>query len=419
MNVFVIGGGAAGMFASIFAARQGAKVTVIEKNEKLGKKLYITGKGRCNLTNYTSFEQYLENIVSNPKFLYGAIKSFDCDNLMAFFENIGVSLKVERGNRVFPQSDKSSDIIKALVKEMESSNVHVHLNEKVIDLVQKEGIIEKIVTNVATYYPDKVILATGGASYTATGSTGDGYNFAKKLGHTIVPLRPALVPINLKSVQRADKSNVNLATLPKLQGLSLKNINLSACQGEETVVSEFGELLFTANGISGPTALSLSSKINRRNLNTLTIKIDLKPALSIEELDARVLRDFSNQINKAYKNSLNMLLPSSLIPFFIKISQIDEFKKVNLITKEERTKLVYLLKNLTFSILDLEKIESGIVTAGGVSTKEISPSTMQSKLISNLYFAGEIIDADALTGGFNLQIAFSTAYLAANKLQAR
>ena len=415
MNVFVIGGGAAGMFASIFAAKQGAKVTIIEKNEKLGKKLYITGKGRCNLTNYASFDEYLENIVSNPKFMYGALKSFDCKSVMDFFEKAGVGLKVERGNRVFPQSDKSSDIIKALTKEMERYDVAVHLNEKVVDLVQKDGQIDKIITDLDTYFPDKVILATGGVSYPATGSTGDGYNFAKKLGHTIIPLRSALVPINLKSVQRADGLFVDISSLPKLQGLSLKNINLSACNTKKILVSEFGEMLFTNLGISGPTALSLSSKINRQNLNELLIKIDLKPALTMEELDARVLRDFATQINKAYKNSLNALLPSSLIPFVIGISQIDEFKPVNLITKEERTKLVYLLKNLTFTIANLDKIELGIVTAGGISTKEIAPSTMQSKLINNLYFAGEIIDVDALTGGFNLQIAFSTAYLAANK----
>lgn len=419
MRVFVIGGGAAGMFSSIIASRQGASVTIIEKNEKLGKKLYITGKGRCNLTNYTSFDDYLDNIVSNPKFMYGALKAFSCDATMEFFEKAGVSLKVERGNRVFPQSDKSNDIIKALTNEMYNSNVKVLLNEKVVELVEKNGLIDKIITNIDTYYPDKVILATGGVSYPTTGSTGDGYNFAKKVGHSIVPLRPALVGINLKKVQCSDKSWINIASLPKLQGLSLKNISLSVNNSNnKELFSEFGEMLFTENGISGPTALSLSSKINRLDLNNIVIKIDLKPALSIEELDARVLRDFNSQINKVYKNSLNALLPSSLIPFIISISKIDEYKPLNLVTKEERSRLVYLLKNLTFSIANLDNIEYGIITAGGINTKEIVPSTMQSKLIKNLYFAGEIIDVDALTGGYNLQVAFSTAFLAGKNINS-
>ncbi len=418
MEVYVIGGGAAGMFSAIIAARQGANVTILEKNEKLGKKLYITGKGRCNLTNYTSFDEYLSNIISNPKFMYGALKSCDCGFVMDFFEKAGIPLKVERGNRVFPQSDKSSDIIKALAKELERSFVTIKLNEKVTDIIAENGLIKKIVTDKGVYFPDKVILATGGASYPATGSTGDGYNFAKKLGHNIVTLRPALVGIKLKNVFYADKSSISLLNMPSLQGLSLKNVELSAINNDnkKVISKEFGEMLFTSDGISGPLGLSLSSKINRLNLNNFSVKIDLKPALSTEELDDRVLRDFSAQTNKFFKNCLGGLLPSSLIPFIIKLSKIDENKSVNFITKEERRNLVFLLKNLIFSISGLDSIENGIITAGGIDTKEIISSSMRSKIIGNLYFAGEIIDVDALTGGFNLQIAFATANLAGKNI---
>lgn len=418
MEVFVIGGGVAGMFSAIIAARQGANVTILEKNEKLGKKLYITGKGRCNLTNYTSFDEYLANIISNPKFMYGALKSCDCSFVMDFFEKAGVPLKVERGNRVFPQSDKSSDIIKALTKELERNNVKVHLNEKVTDMISANGSITKIVTDKNIYSPEKVILATGGASYQATGSTGDGYVYAKKLGHNIVTLRPALVAIKLNKVFSADNMATNLTNMPSLQGLSLKNVELSAINNDskKTISKEFGEMLFTSDGISGPLALSLSSRINRLNLRTISIKIDLKPALTTEELDNRVLRDFSGQSNKFFRNSLGGLLPSSLIPFIIKLSKIDENKIVSFITKEERKALVFLLKNLTFSVSGLDSIENGIITAGGIDTKEIISSSMRSKLIDNLYFAGEIIDVDALTGGYNLQIAFSTANLAGKNI---
>ncbi len=418
MKVFVIGGGVAGMFASIVAARQGANVTILEKNEKLGKKLYITGKGRCNLTNYTSFDEYLTNIISNPKFMYGALKSCDCNKVMDFFESAGVHLKVERGNRVFPQSDKSSDIIKGLIKELENNNVKIILNEKVTDVIASNGVITKIITEKNTYFPDKVIIATGGVSYPTTGSTGDGYNFAKKLGHNIVTLRPALVGIKLNKAFFADNMAISLINMPSLQGLSLKNVELLAINidNKKIISKEFGEMLFTSDGISGPLALSLSSRINRLNLNTLTVKIDLKPALTIEELDNRVLRDFSAQSNKFFKNSLSGLLPSSLIPFIIKLSKIDENKTVSFITREERKALVYLLKNLTFSVSGLDCIENGIITAGGIDTKEIISSNMRSKLIENLYFAGEIIDVDALTGGYNLQIAFATANLAGKNI---
>ncbi len=413
MKFFVIGGGPAGMLSAIFAARNGAEVTLIEKNEKLGKKLYITGKGRCNLTNCSGFDDYMANVVSNKKFMFSSLKEFDAKRCMDFFESIGLPLKVERGNRVFPQSDKSSDVIKALQRELTRLNVDVRLNEKVTKINGDNGTITSIVTDKNTYVPDKVLIATGGVSYPATGSTGDGYNFAKKLGHNVIPSAPALVGIKLKyGITVHNKATIQLSQLGKLQGLSLKNVSAKIIDKDTNKVlfEEFGEMLFTAKGVSGPIILTLSSKINRLNLSSLLLSIDLKPALNEQQLDNRIVRDFTQNSNKMLKNVLSLLVPSSLITSIIKLSGINGEKFVNTVTKVERKNLITSLKNLTFDLDDFEDISTAIVTAGGIDIKEINPKTMQSKIIKNLYFAGEVIDVDALTGGYNLQIAFSTAY---------
>ncbi len=413
MKTVVIGGGASGMLASVFASKH-SQTLLLEKNDRLGKKLYITGKGRCNLTNNCPDNQFFNNVVSNPKFLYSAIQSFNSAKVMEFFTTYKLALKEERGNRVFPFSDKSSDVIKTLQYAMEQNNVEIHLSERVLDFQITDGKIVKVITDKASYQCDKVILATGGKSYPLTGSTGDGYTLAKKLGHTIVPLRPALTALVTQHCFSVNGGRHRLDTLAKLQGLSLKNVEASIINKDngKVLFSEFGEMLFTLSGVSGPIILTLSSYINRMNLNNLLLKIDLKPALDFATLDARVLRDFNLSSNKQFKNSLDALLPTSLIPFIIQLSGIEPTKPVNIISKKERTSLVNLLKNLTFTIDSLDSIDRAIITAGGISTKEINPKNMQSKVISNLYFAGEIIDVDALTGGFNLQIAFSTAYLA-------
>lgn len=413
MKFFVIGGGPAGMLSAIFAARNGAEVTLIEKNEKLGKKLYITGKGRCNLTNCSGFDDYMANVVSNKKFMFSSLKEFDANRCMDFFESLGLPLKVERGNRVFPQSDKSSDVIKALQHELTRLNVDVRLNEKVTKINGDNGAITSIVTDKNTYVPDKVLIATGGVSYPATGSTGDGYTFAKKLGHNVISSVPALVGIKLKyGITAHNKATIQLSQLGKLQGLSLKNVNAKIIDKNTNKVlfEEFGEMLFTAKGVSGPIILTLSSKINRHNLSSLRLSIDLKPALNEQQLDNRIVRDFTQNSNKMLKNVLGLLVPSSLIAPIIKLSGINGEKFVNTITKVERKNLITSLKNLTFDVDDFEDISTAIVTAGGIDIKEINPKTMQSKIIKNLYFAGEVIDVDALTGGYNLQIAFSTAY---------
>jgi len=400
MRTVIVGGGAAGTFAAIIAAKSGDKVVLLEKNEKIGKKLYITGKGRCNLTNSAPFDAFIANVARNPKFLFAALKRFDSEALRAFFEGEGLKLKEERGGRVFPQSDKSSDVIKTLSRLLAEGGVDVRLNERVTELKRSGDIISAVVTDKGVYEADKVILATGGLSYSATGSTGDGYTFAKKLGHTVVDLRPALCAITLKNP-------------PDISGLSLKNVEVSVVNADgRKLFSEFGEMLFTESGVSGPCVLTLSSKINRTDVSALKLSIDLKPALSSEVLDARILRDFEAAKNKDFKNALYELLPSSLIPVVVERAGLD--KKVNSVTKKEREALVNLLKNLTFDIASLEGIERGVVTSGGIEVTEINPKNMQSKLIKNLYFAGEIIDTDALTGGFNLQIAFSTAYAAAH-----
>lgn len=399
MNVAVIGGGPAGMMAAIAAAEQGATVTLFEKNEKLGKKLYISGKGRCNLTNDCSTQDFVKNIVTNHKFLLGALNKFSPWNAMDFCRNNGLEIKVERGGRVFPQSDKSSDVIKTFANVLRKNNVKICLNSEILRLeCQKNCILLHTISDIITF--DSVILATGGISYSATGSTGDGYEFAKALGHTVVDAKPALCRIICRGTG-------------ELEGLSLKNVNvcLRDRSGKDVAV-EFGELLFTDNGVSGPATLSLSSRINKVPCIGGEIVIDLKPSLDFDTLDARVVRDFSSRMNKDFVNSLDDLLPEKLRKFVAVKSGIPLWKKVNQITAEERGNLVRTLKNLSFPYVGLDDVEYGIVTSGGVDVKQVNPSTMESKLVPHLYFAGELLDVDALTGGFNIQIALSTGYVA-------
>lgn len=417
INVVICGGGAAGMIAAIEAASKGHSVTLIEKNEKLGKKLFITGKGRCNLTNAVDKNDFLNYIVNNPKFMMSSLNQFDSFSTIDYFQSLGVKLKTERGNRVFPESDKSSDVINVLKKRIEQLNVTVKLNERITDFILKDNIIISVVTDKATYFADKFVLATGGMSYRATGSTGDGYDFAKKLGHKIIDPAPGLVGIQCAFAYDCFNRTIPLSRLPKLEGLSLKNVKAAIInQNNKEICSDFGEMLFTNNGVSGPIILSLSSYINRLNLKELKLVIDLKPALSEEMLDTRILRDFEKTINKQFKNSLNELLPNSLIPFIINLVDINELKAVNLITREERTRVIKIIKNLSFSVYSLQELDKAIITSGGVDCREINPKTMQSKIIDNLFFSGEIIDVDALTGGFNIQIALSTGYAAGKNI---
>lgn len=402
-RVIVVGGGPAGMMAAISAANKN-EVILIEKNPKLGKKLFITGKGRCNVTNSKDISEFFDNIPVNPTFLYSSLYTFTNENTMDFFNKLGVELKVERGNRVFPKSDKSSDIIKGLEKELVNKKVEVILNSNVVEVSKSENKINYLtLDNGNKVYGDFFIFATGGVSYPQTGSTGDGYRFSKELGHSVVEPKAALVPIEVKEEYIKD-----------LQGLSLVNVELSIKENEKTLYKEFGEMIFTHFGISGPIVLSASRVVNnRKNLKAV---INLKPALTKEELDKRIQKDFIKYANKDFKNSLNDLLPQKLINTIIKLSNIDENKKVNSITKEERKTLVDLLQNLKFEIKGLRPIAEAIITSGGINTKEIDPSTMKSKIVDNLYFAGELIDIDAYTGGFNIQIALSTGYLAGSSI---
>lgn len=399
MYIAVIGAGPAGLLAAAEAAKAGANVTLFDKNEKAGKKLYITGKGRCNVTNMRSPGEFLEFVVRNRKFLYGAIYSFSPENTVELIENNGVKTKVERGNRVFPQSDKASDITKALVKNAERYGVKFSYNSEISD-VSKVNDMFFITSRSGKERFDKVIVACGGMSYPSTGSTGDGYAFAKKFGHKIVELRPALVGLTLKESVKA------------LQGLSLRNVT-ATIDGGGVNESRFGEMLFTASGVSGPIILSLSSFVNRvGNVKDMTLSIDLKPAMSAEELDKRVLSDFNKNINKRFKNSLDELLPKSLIPYIIGVTGISPEKPLNSVTKEDRAKIVETLKNLKFGVAALGSLNEAVVTSGGVSVSEVNPKTMESKLVHGLYFAGEVLDVDALTGGFNIQIALSTGFVA-------
>ncbi len=409
-TIYVIGGGASGMLAAISAGRSNHKVILLEKNEKLGKKLYITGKGRCNLTNACDRDVFFNNVMSNSKFLYRAYHQLGTENTIDFFEQIGLKTKIERGNRVFPMSDKSSDVISALRKELEGLKVEIRYKSEVKDIIIKDGSFYgiKLNNNDELLYGDAVIVATGGLSYPLTGSTGDGYRFAKKAGHTITDLSPSLVPLYVSETYIKD-----------LMGLSLKNISITIRSGEKEIYKDFGELVFTHFGVSGPIILSASRHIVPyiNHKEKLTLSIDLKPALSSQQLDSRILRDFEEYKNKQFKNSLNQLLPNKLIDVIIPLSYINSDKQVNSITKEERQSLVHLLKNLTFNITKLGPYSQAVITKGGVSIKEINPSTMESKLIKNMFFVGEVLDLDALTGGFNLQIAWSTGYLAGASVQ--
>ena len=403
MKTVVVGGGASGMISAIFQARQGAEVILIEKNEKLGKKLYITGKGRCNLTNDSSVENVLNNVVSNPKFLMSAVNAFSPSDVMSFFKELGLMLKTERGNRVFPVSDKSSDVIKVLKTELERLNVDIHYNETAKSLMVNESRICGIITDKTEYFADKVIVATGGLSYPSTGSTGDGYTFAKSVGHTVTNLYPSLCGFNLKGDE-----------FKELQGLTLKNVKVTLSDNNKQYYEEQGEMLITHYGVSGPLILTGSALTARRSFDKISLSIDLKPALTTKQLDARLLRDFQSANNKEIKNVLVELLPKTAIPLVLNRAGVKEYKKVSVITSEERARLVNTLKNLTFEVHSLRAYTEAVITSGGVLVKEINPKTMESKLISGLYFVGEVLDIDAFTGGYNLQIAFSTGYLAGN-----
>lgn len=404
MKVLIVGGGAAGMMAAVRAGELFSDVTIIEKNEKLGKKIYITGKGRCNVTNNADIEVIFKNINRNPKFMYSALYGFDNSRVYSFFEENGCPLKVERGERVFPVSDHASDIIKTLTKALKDRHVKIMLNTAVKELILEDGAVKGVILDDgSSLYADKVIVTTGGVSYPTTGSTGDGYKFAKSAGHTVTPVRPGLVPLVTGETW-----------VPRLQGLSLKNVELKLFSENKCVYKEQGEMLFTHFGISGPLVLSSSAyydKESRKNKN-ITVSLDLKPALDEEALDKRILRDFEKFSNKQFKNSLDELLPAKLIPVIIDLSGIDPYKAVNVVSREERKNLVHLLKNLEMTVIGTGNFNEAIITIGGVNVKEINASTMESKLVKNLFFAGEVLDIDAMTGGFNLQIAWSTGYLA-------
>ena len=402
MKVIVVGGGPAGMMAAIMAKSNNNEVVILDSNEKLGKKLFITGKGRCNVTNNVLPGDFLNNIIANPKFLYSGIYTFTPQDTINFIESYGTKLKTERGNRVFPVSDKSSDIIKAFVSAIKKKNIDVKLDTKVYS-IEKVDDIFVVTTNNGKLFADSVVIATGGKSYPATGSTGDGYIFAKAFGHEIIKPRPALVPIDLKQFDSS------------LAGLSLKNVKVTICVGGKTF-TDFGEMLFTHTGVSGPIILSLSSRINSMDLKQAKLSIDLKPALTEKQLEDRLLRDFENIKNKDFKNYVSELLPKSLVPAFLKRLNFSQNTKINNITKDNRQHIVFMLKNFQFDILKLKEIECGIVTAGGIDVKRINPKTMESKIIGNLYFAGEVVDLDAVTGGFNIQIALTTGYLAGKSI---
>lgn len=409
-TVLVVGGGAAGMMAALLASGYGIsetttnKVILIEKNEKLGKKIYITGKGRCNVTNACSVEELFEKVVSNPKFLYSAFYTCTNQNVMDLFEQLGLSLKVERGNRVFPQSDHASDVIKVLENELRKRNVTIMLHTKVQELLLKEEHVTGVrLSNQKELLADAVIVCTGGLSYASTGSTGDGYRFAKQANLTVVEQSPSLVPFEIKE-----------NWCKEVMGLSLRNTGVSIYDGIKKIYDDFGEVLFTHFGVSGPTIISASAYIQSRlkKEKELMLYLDLKPALSEEALDARVLRDFQKNQNRQLKNSLDALLPKSLIPVVIMLSGVSGDILIHDVTKEQRRTLVSLLKKLPLTIIGTRGYQEAIITKGGVSVKEIDPGTMESKKVKGLYFAGEVLDLDAVTGGYNLQIAWSTGYVA-------
>ena len=414
MKVVVIGGGPAGMLAAISAAKSGNSVTLLEKNNILGKKILITGKGRCNITSSLDISDFINNIPGNGRFLYSAFENFTNEDIIDLLKSEGVKVKEERGNRIFPVSDKAEDVRAALERVAKKSGVQVKLNSKVDKIEVEENKVKRVVCDNEKYDADKVILATGGRSYPLTGSNGEGYKIAEKVGHTIKPVRGSLVPL------LADKE-----VCSRMQGLSLRNagITMFDLEKDKKIYSDFGEMLFTHFGVSGPTILSGSAHLLRYKDGDkkiadkkVVLKIDLKPALSMEQLDARILRDFTEVKNKQFKNSLDKLLPKKMIDVVIDKSKINPDKHVNEITREERLNLVKLLKNFEVRIDGFRPVDEAIVTAGGINVKEINPKTMESKIISGLYFAGEIIDVDAYTGGFNLQIAYSTGFTAGQNL---
>ena len=422
MKIAVIGGGPAGMMAAISASQNQNEVYLLEKNSKLGKKLLITGKGRCNITSSLEISEFIANIPGNGSFLYSAFNNYTNQDIIEFLKRNGVSVKEERGNRIFPTSDKSIDVLNAFTKELNKKQVKIKFDTKVTGIETENNKVKAVIymdknNESKKLLVDKVILATGGKTYSATGSTGDGYEIAKKLGHTVTSIKPSLVPLT------ATGESLNICK--ELQGLSLKNVSIKLVNTEnkKTIYEDFGEMLFTHFGVSGPIILSSSAHLlrykNVDNLlaqNKIQLQIDLKPALSLEKLDLRLQRDFAQEKNKEFKNSLNNLLPQKLIAIIVKLSEIKPNKQVNEITKEERLKLASLLKELKINISGFRPLDEGIVTSGGINIKEINPKTMESKIIEGLYFAGEIIDVDAYTGGFNLQIAYSTGYTAGNNV---
>lgn len=397
MKVIIIGGGPAGMLAAIKSKKEKNKVTIIEKNKILGKKMLITGKGRCNITSGVDMSEFIKNVPSNGKFLYSSFKNFTNKDILKL---LNIPVKLERGNRYFPVSDKAKDVVDALEKEL--SGVEILTNTSVTEIITKNNEAIGVKTNKGDFFADKIILATGGKSYPLTGSTGDGYEMAKKLGHTITKIKPALVPLVAKKESKIQ--------CQQMQGLSLRNVGLKLFNNNKLIYEDFGEMLFTHYGVTGPIILSASSHLVRQELNNPRIEIDLKPALTDEKLDERILRDFETEKNKEFRNALDQLLPQKMIPVILEILQIN--KKVNEVKKVERQKLVRTLKHFSIEIEGFRDISEAIITSGGINVKEINPKTMESKLIKNLYFAGEIIDVDAYTGGFNLQIAYSTGYTA-------
>ena len=412
-HVIVVGGGAAGMFAAIAAAKNGHQVTLYEKNEKLGKKIFITGKGRCNITNAADMEELFDAVVTNSKFLYSSFYGYTNQNVIDFFEDAGVPVKIERGNRVFPISDLSSDVIRALEREMKKVGVKVCLNTEVKSVEAEKDKFNKVVLkDTTTQTADACIVATGGLSYRSTGSTGDGFRFAENVGHKVTQCFPSLVPMETKE-----------PWICELQGLSLRNVEAKILDGKKELYKDFGEMLFTHFGVSGPLIISASSYVGKKFMDKngqkkeLTLEIDLKPALTEEQLDQRVLRDFEENHNRQFKNAITKLFPTKLIPVMLELGGIDPEKKVNSIEKEERKQFVHLIKHFRMTLTGLRDYPEAIITKGGVNVKEIDPGTMESKLVKGLYFAGEVLDLDALTGGFNLQIAWSTGYAAGNAIQ--
>ncbi|MBP3544170.1 MAG: NAD(P)/FAD-dependent oxidoreductase [Lachnospiraceae bacterium] len=408
-KVVIVGGSAAGMLAAIVCAENGHDVTLYERNEKLGKKLFITGKGRCNITNACDIEELFQNVVGNPRFLYSAFYGFSNFDMMDFLEKRGLPLKTERGSRVFPASDKSSDVLQTLQREIRRLGVEVHLNTPVKEILKENDHVSGVLlANGEKVSADAVLLATGGMSYPSTGSTGDGYRFAGKLGHTVTALAPGLVPFEIAE-----------SYAKEMMGLSLKNISIRITnQKGKELYSDFGEMLFTHFGVSGPVIISASSHVTKDLLKeNLILSIDLKAALTREQLNARLLREFEENKNKQLKNVMGSLLPSKMVPVMLAYMQLDSEKKINEISKEERMHMIECLKAFKLTITGFRDYNEAIITRGGISVKEVNPSTMESKLVKGLYFAGEVLDLDAHTGGYNLQIAWSTAHLAAESIQ--